>query len=570
MSKQLTHNATSDRFVCFSFLIAGNVSMTQSLKVAILIVVLCALPCTQGVCCGADLGDAFGTDHYWYLQLPSDTVLECHRQFLTFDDYALPDIHGYAWELNACVFAGNPGIGGICAGGFNGVVGSDWCDDNPVGNDDDDDDGQGTNNIIDFDTPDALAPGTCGNEQRITRTWRSTTPCPGQGTITDIQQIFIEDTTEPWLCIPNDVTIECTPDSAANPYAQDFVFGFASAFDMCTDVTLTRTIGTFAPNGVCQFTATVTYVASDPAGLAACFSPQQTHSASIVDTRPPVVASSSDVQSLCSNVPSVADTQPTAVDACGIFPNAPTVTFVTETTIPGDCAGRYVLEREYSLEDQCGNSDSTYVYVIVEDFTPPVFTPDFPSGNLPGGGFYRCEEDIIFETFTAADDCSGDELKFEETFYYSESHEERIGTIITQVISATDGCGNHVERYYDYVIIRETRADLVVNGPVTAAKGATFTVNFIVYQAFIQNCNHLTLVIDAGSAVLQAGSFACFQQAASGLIYCENPADGVNLNLELQVPDDYLPNNLLVVGTLTANQATVFGSNINSVQILLT
>lgn len=503
----------------------------------------------QGVCCGADVDDDFGNDHFWFLALPDDTVIECHKQFTVYDDYALPDIHGWAWELNGCHLTSG-GVTSVCAGGFNGVAATDWCDEDDGNIDeDDDDDGLGTNDIVTFSDADSSGSiaGRCSDEERITRTWTSTTSCPtaGGARISDTQIVFIEDTTPPYLCIPNDLVIECTAD-AATTFPQNFIFGYASTFDMCTDATLTRNVGTFAASGACAFSANVVYTATDVGAAPFCFNPSQTQTVTIRDTRPPFVTSRADVYASCDNVPTNAATAPTVSDACGLFPTAPSVTFLSERIIPGDCQNNFVSERQYTVADQCGNSDIVFVNVIVTDTIPPVFNPNIANEVF----YYNCEADITFLALTATDTCSTPSVV--EDRFYSESHEERLGTIVTQVFTATDECGNSVQRQYDHVVIHDVTATLAVGGATSGTKGASFTVSFTVTQTTVTNCNQLTLVVDAAGATLLGGSNACFTQAANGNIYCENPANGVALTLNLSVPTDYIPDIIRVSGVITS------------------
>ena len=60
---------------------------------------------------------------------------------------------------------------------------------------------------------------------------------------------------------------------------------------------------------------------------------------------------------------------PTAEDHCSEF----TIEVATDT-LPGPCAGNYVILREFIATDACGNVSETTQVIMVEDTTAPVFT----------------------------------------------------------------------------------------------------------------------------------------------------------------------------------------------------
>ena len=47
---------------------------------------------------------------------------------------------------------------------------------------------------------------------------------------------------------------------------------------------------------------------------------------------------------------------------------------VATDTLPGPCAGNYVILREFIATDACGNVSETTQVIMVEDTTAPVFT----------------------------------------------------------------------------------------------------------------------------------------------------------------------------------------------------
>ena len=82
-------------------------------------------------------------------------------------------------------------------------------------------------------TPDVIVQGACDANYTITRKWFITDNCDNFTTCDQV--ITVKDTDAPDIICPDNVTIECTDDSAAGPGT---LTGEAVATDNCSEITL--------------------------------------------------------------------------------------------------------------------------------------------------------------------------------------------------------------------------------------------------------------------------------------------------------------------------------------------
>ena len=76
---------------------------------------------------------------------------------------------------------------------------------------------------------------------------------------------------------------------------------------------------------------------------------------------------------------------------------------LNETTTPGSCAGSYILTREWTAEDACGNAVTETQTITVEDQTAPVLS------GVPADVTVECDAvptaPAIGTVITATDNC---------------------------------------------------------------------------------------------------------------------------------------------------------------------
>ena len=119
---------------------------------------------------------------------------------------------------------------------------------------------------------------------------------------------------------------------------------------------------------------------------------------------------------------------PTAEDHCSEF----TIEVATDT-LPGPCAGNYVILREFIATDACGNVSETTQVIMVEDTTAPVFT------MVPEDYTAECDAEHPMLDAEAMDACGSVSLSLDTDTDYNGCFSSYT---ITRTWTATDDCGN--------------------------------------------------------------------------------------------------------------------------------
>ncbi len=249
-----------------------------------------------------------------------------------------------------------------------------------------------------------------GCEFTIVRTWIASDDC-GNTTIVS-QSILVSDESAPvFVNAPSNVQVECS-DLDALPLPE--------VSDDC-DASVNITFFDQMAGAGCAYDILRTYTATDACGNTA----EAVMTISVVDTTPPVIMGvPANTFVSCDNIPNPALV--TAVDAC----SSNTTIEVVETQIGEGCS--YIINRNYTASDDCGNSTSTTQLIFVQDDTAPVFE---------GGTSYMhidCNEEWpIITPPTASDNCSETNIS---QFTLEESSD--CSSIQTTTFTATDECGN--------------------------------------------------------------------------------------------------------------------------------
>ena len=197
------------------------------------------------------------------------------------------------------------------------------------------------------------ATGSC--PMVVIRTYTATDNCGNSTECT--QRITIEDTTEPTITCPDDITLEC---------GDPIPVTTATANDICDDmVDITYSDG--AIMGECPMVIVRTFVATDDCGLTS----ECTQRIVIFDTTPPVVSCPADVTVDCdASIDPAFTGVATAIDVCD--PN-PQVTILLEFPLfESPCST--VIQRVWTATDVCGNGSSSNVCsqtITIMDLTPP-------------------------------------------------------------------------------------------------------------------------------------------------------------------------------------------------------
>ena len=207
---------------------------------------------------------------------------------------------------------------------------------------------------------DVTIAGGCLHAYSIERTWIAEDDCGNSSACTQI--IFVEDSTDPDLTCPPNVTIECT--SSTLPENT----GTATSMDNCdpspfveyADVTVAGSCGQ-------AYTITRTWTSTDTCGNETIC----TQTITIVDTTPPVITCPADITIECtdSTLPDSTGVAG-ATDACDPAPELD----YNDATFSGPSPDGYTIERTWTSTDSCGNSSTCLQIIIVENPVDPEIT----------------------------------------------------------------------------------------------------------------------------------------------------------------------------------------------------
>ena len=251
-----------------------------------------------------------------------------------------------------------------------------------------------------FQNPD---PAVCGHySYNIVRTFTASDECGNTRTAT--QTISVIDNLGPAPGGILDTTALCSallPFPAPVPIATDACSGLTAA--------PTKTGQTTTP-GACtdQSTITVHWTASDVCGNTTTFN-QIVH---VIDTVPPTLLNiPPNVTVECDAIPTAPSTGAfNAADNCDL---SVTVSFLeTEIRNPDTtiCAHwtDYVIKREWTATDNCGNSRTYTQLIQIEDTTPPVIIP--PAAMMFPNDLGDCGADLTIPAPLSVTDVCSDQL----------------------------------------------------------------------------------------------------------------------------------------------------------------
>lgn len=286
--------------------------------------------------------------------------------------------------------------------------------------------------------------GACPDSYLLIRRWTATDNC-GNTELAE-QRITVQDLIAPvYSFVPADVTVECD----AVPEA-----GVPTATDNCAaDVTINYE-GEVRTDGLCPHTYTLvrTWIATDNCGNAATAEQQLT----VQDiTKPEFTFVPADVTVSCEDVPTVGT--PEATDNCTA---EVTITFDGEQRQDGLCPDTYVLVRQWTAADACGNSVLVEQKITVQDVTAPEFT------FVPANVTVDCDAVPGVETPTATDNCTAVvTIAYEEETRTNGSCSDNYQ--LSRRWTATDNCGNVVSTE-QIITVQDTTKPVFVFIPADA------------------------------------------------------------------------------------------------------
>ena len=264
----------------------------------------------------------------------------------------------------------------------------------------------------------------CDGSYTLARTFTATDAC-GNSTNTT-QYISVVDLTAPVLTIPADYTAECS---------DNIEFENATAVDDCSSVEVWHNDETTQGDCAGEFTITRTFTAMDGCGNIST----GVQTITIVDTTSPTLVVPSDYTAECSDVLVYDDA--TATDNCGEV----SIT-LTENSIPGSCAGEYMITRTFTAVDDCGNVSTATQTITVVDTTAPTL-------SIPQDYTASCSDELLLEDATASDNCGNVVVSVEESNIPGDCAGEY--TLI-RTFTASDDCGNSTSATQTISIVDNT------------------------------------------------------------------------------------------------------------------
>jgi len=259
-------------------------------------------------------------------------------------------------------------------------------------------------------------------------------------------QFIIQDSTDPVLSVPNDITLECS--DPTNPVTIANWLAEASATDICSDVTVTNDdpgvfVAACAETGV----TTYTFTATDDCGNLVT----ETATVTIVDTEAPIITTEAmDMVVECDGSGNTGqlstwltdNASMMAVDSCSATAD---LVFTNElrNTVDG-CEGTSTATYAFIVTDECGNSSESLASFIIEDTEAPTIdvAPEDEVVECDGAGNNAQLEAWLTSngnTGEASDICGTVTWTY-ELIDFTDS----CGTNGTKIyeFTATDGCGN--------------------------------------------------------------------------------------------------------------------------------
>jgi hypothetical protein len=282
--------------------------------------------------------------------------------------------------------------------------------------------------------------GSCVDTYTLTRSWTAT-DCAGNST-TETQTINVQDTTDPTIVVPVDVTVECD----MLPSLEEAI---VTASDNCDKEVSIRFVDEKRTDGACtdSYTLERTWEAEDNCGNTMT----GTQTITVQDTTKPILIVPANETVECDAVPALEDAIVSASDNCDA--NV-TIEFVREDRENGDCPNNYALYRIWLATDNCGNAVTKTQIIIVLDRTAPTFT-------APGDITIYTDENCDYDASTSetgnasneADNCSeGLKATYEDNVDEGQCEGEKI---ITRTWSLMDECGNEADDQVQIITVKD-------------------------------------------------------------------------------------------------------------------
>jgi hypothetical protein len=230
-------------------------------------------------------------------------------------------------------------------------------------------------------TNETVIPGICNSNYQLERTYTLTDACGN--TSEHIQLITIQDTQGPvFFDFDPLIEVSCTQSNGV----------FATAFDECSSIGVTYSDDLIGSG--CSGQIQRTYLATDACGN----SQEAVQLITLNDTTAPYFnAFPSDVSADCASIPAPETASITFGDNC----SNPSIEMV-QTQEPGSCANEYLILRNYTLTDACGNETVQTWTITVQDLTAPEIL------GVPIESYIECGDAVPSINAVAFDICDAE------------------------------------------------------------------------------------------------------------------------------------------------------------------
>jgi gliding motility-associated-like protein len=287
-----------------------------------------------------------------------------------------------------------------------------------------------------------IVTGDCTTDGYIIKmvcTWTATDNCGNSTTFVVVA--IITDKTPPVISMtPKDLTLSCEQPLPILPTV--------TAFDNCDgEVPVNFTSQNLPGSCPQEYMMINSWSATDACGNLA----QKSQKITIVDhTAPLFTLVPENITIECDET--VPAGQPLATDNCDM-----NVTITSaEKTATGNCIGSYLILREWTATDDCGNQSTTLQIITVEDTTPPLLL------GFPADVTVECSNVPAPANVKAADNC---DPNVDAILAEQRVNDNCLNNYtLLRTWTATDDCGNQVIRTQK-ITVRDTQAPVLAGIP---------------------------------------------------------------------------------------------------------
>ena len=305
------------------------------------------------------------------------------------------------------------------------------------------------------------------------------------------QSVLLVDNVAPELTVPAGFTVECDV---------EIVYDDATATDACADPVITVEVDTIPGFNACPNTFTIqrTFTATDDCGNVS--SAQQI--IEVQDTTEPTLSVPASYSAACGDPHPMANA--VFSDNC---PGAELV--VVTDTIQGDLF--YVVRREFTAVDACGNSSSGIQTITISDNEPPVFV-----GDLPLDGMAECSVVPAADMLEAVDNCGVAMVELVETEIAGDCAGRYT---LERTWTATDNAGHSISHTQILTVQDLTSPELEIPSDYSASCSEVLVLDD---ATATDNCSEVTITLEVDTVFGACPSAFVMERKFTAMDDCGN------------------------------------------------